>query len=82
MASRKKVYLVINHNAEGYNFLGVYDTERAANEACDKYNTREKMDLRRLFANDSEKEMKSHLDFYDWWESAKVVEYEMNSMRY
>jgi hypothetical protein len=81
MDTHRTVYTVINSNDEGYNLLGIFDTEEAAQEACDKYNADGHAWLRDLFKDDSEEEMKNHLDHFDWWDSARVVEHTMNDMR-
>ena len=75
------IYTVINSNEEGYNLLGIFHTEEAANAAAEKYNLEGKEEIRELFKDDSEAEIKKHLEFFDWWSSAEVVVEQMNSMR-
>lgn len=78
----RKIYTVVNSNAEGYNLLGIFDSKEGAEAAAALYNSREKENLRELFKNDSEKEIGQHMEFFDWWDSAKVVEETMNTMRH
>ncbi len=75
-----KVYTVINSNNEGYNLLGIFDTPEAATQAAAKYNREGKEDVRDIFKNDTEEEIERHFEFFDGWDSAKVVEHEMNKM--
>lgn len=73
-----KVYVLIYANAEGYNFLGVFDTLGAAEKVCDRINEAGRKYLRDLY-HDDPAEMKRSLEFYDWWDKCDVVEWEMNT---
>ena len=80
MKNTYNVYCVINSNEEGYNLLGIFDTEEAAKKAAHEYNENGRASVRDIFAGDLEEDMQYHLDFYDSWDSAKVVIHQMNSM--
>lgn len=77
----KKVYILINSNAEGYNFKGIYDTLEEAQSVCDKWNKQEVEQARLLFLDDPTNAEES-VRFYWAWDKVTVLEYKMNTCNF
>ena len=75
-----KVFVLINSNNEGYNFLGVFDSREKAEEAGNLYRIRRDARTRDIFSGSGTKELEEALRFDRSWYGHIIHEYEMNDL--
>jgi hypothetical protein len=77
-----KVYVLINSNHEGFNFLGVFDSKEKAEEAGSLYRARRDARIKEDWhePNLAYDELQEQLDFDRDWYCHEIYEYTMNDL--
>lgn len=76
-----KVYCIINSNPEGYNLIGIYDTEEEANTQCELINKQNRKEREELYADAEMDEETKRLYIEMNWDDCHIIPFELNTRR-
>ena len=75
-----KVYCIINSNAEGSNFIGVYDSKAKADRECQAINDQLNIEAEAMNREELKQYGKIRFDHTTFrWDHCHVIEQEMNT---